>query len=338
MSEASIEVIPTYLGGGFGRKLFVESALEAALLSQAVGRPVHVGWQRTDMMQQGYYRPPVINQIQAKVEGERITAIDFFHSSGETFIQFFPLYVRLSMNVDSGSYTGSTNVYEAIPNRRLTPNTVSLPIRTGLWRGLGLTGNVFASESFMDEIAYEVGVDPIEFRLRHLGESDFNRRLAHILQRAADLSDWYSPAPSGRGRGIAICADAGTCTAVVAEVGQDEAGFRVHKMTAAVDAGLIINPDGAIAQIQGSMMMGTSSALYEDIQVENGQIMQRNFDRYPILRIDRAPEIVVELVESEDDPRGLGEFAIGPVAAAIGNAIFALTGQRQRQLPFTHSV
>ena len=330
----AVEIIPTYLGGGFGRKLVVESSIEAALLSQAVGQPVQVGWQRTDMMQQGFYRPPTVNRLKAKLDGEQITAIDVLHSSGETFIQLLPFVARLAMGVDSGSYTGAASVYDRIENRRLTPNIVNLPIRTGLWRGLGLNGNIFAMESFMDELAEQVGVDPVQFRLNHLGESDLNRRLAHVLQRVADLSEWSTPAPAGRARGIALCADAGTCTAVVAEVGQDEAGFRVYKLTTVVDAGLIINPDGATAQIQGCMLMGTSSALYEDIVVEEGRVTQRNFDTYPILRFDRAPEVMVELVDSPDDPRGLGEFAIGPVAAAIANGVSTLTGVRQRQLPF----
>ena len=159
--------------------------------------------------------------------------------------------------------------------------------------------------------------------------------MAHVLQEVADLSDWFNPPPPGRARGIAICADTGTCMAVVAEVSRDEQGVRVHKLYAAVDAGLIINPDGAIAQVEGCMMMGASATLHEEIIVENGQVTQSNLDKYKLLRIGRAPQIAVKLIDSPDDPRGLGEYVIGPVAAAIGNATFALTGNRQRKLPLT---
>lgn len=333
LDQENVEIVPTYVGGGFGRKLIVESAIEAARLSQAVGKPVHVGWNRQSSMQQGMYRPPTRNRIRAKMDGDQIAALDVIHSSGETLFPLFPLSVRLLLGVDSGSYTGAASQYERIPNRQMTANIVKLPIRTGLWRGLGLTSNTFANESFLDELAASVSADPLQFRLNHLDDSPLNQRMRGVLEATAESANWNTPAPDGRARGIAVCADTGTCMAMVAEVSIDNEGVRVHHVHAAVDAGLIINPDGARAQIQGNVMMGVSSALLETIDVQDGAVQQANFHNYPILKLDRAPAVTITLIESDSEPRGLGEYVVGPVAAAIGNALFALTGERQRSLP-----
>ncbi|MEM7798024.1 MAG: molybdopterin cofactor-binding domain-containing protein, partial [Chloroflexota bacterium] len=301
VAESAVEIQPTYLGGGFGRKLEVESAEEAAFLSRAVGRPVHLGWNRREMMQLGIYRPPTRNRLQATLDGDRINAWETTHASGETIWPTLNPAIQALLGVDFGSYNGTINFYEEIPNRLLTTNIVNLPIRTGLWRGLGLMGNTFATESFMDELAVAAGVDPLQFRLNHLGSSDFNRRIAVVLERVAEASGWGTPLPDGRGRGIATCADTGTCMAMVAEVSIDDLGLNVERVTAAIDAGLIINPDGAIAQVESCIMMGVSAALTETIDVVDGEVSQRNFDTYELLRIDRAPDILVELIDSPLD-------------------------------------
>lgn len=333
LTEADVDIRPTYIGGGFGRKLIVESAEEAALLSRAVGKPVHVGWNRRTSNQIGFYRPPTRNRIQARLDNGRITAWETTHASGETIFPTLNLVARTFLGVDSGSYNGTINFYEGIPNRHMTANIVQLPIRTGLWRGLGMLGNVFAMEGVMDELAEMAGADPIQFRLDHLGDSELNQRMAVALEKASELANWSEPVSAGRGRGVAMSADTGTISVMIAEVSQDELGLKVDKVTCVVDAGLIINPDGARAQIEGSVMMGASAALTEVINIANGEIREDNFDRYTVLRIDRAPEVVTHLIDSPLDPRGLGEFAIGPIAAAIANAAYNLTGERKRELP-----
>lgn len=336
IDEANIEVTSAYLGGGFGRRLTIEAAKEAARLSQAVKAPVHVGWTRPEDMRYGYFRPPTRSQFSAKVENGRITALNHNHSSAEVAFAFFPGFLQSIMGTDFGAWRGAFNFYTAIPDRWLTTWRPILPVRTGWWRGLGLLANVFATESFMDELAAVAGADPLQFRLDHLGNEPLGKRMAGVLRAAADKAGWNEPVAAGRGRGIACSVDVDTCVAHVVEVSYEAATGQiiVHKVTAAVDAGLFINPDGAIAQTQGNIIMGLSSTLIEEMLVKDGAVDVDNFGNYPLITMDMAPEIEVILLESDGQPRGMGEPPMGPIAAAVGNAFFNLTGVRLRQLPF----
>ena len=181
----------------------------------------------------------------------------------------------------------------------------------------------------------EFGLDPalaqktLDAELRAVSDYTDDR----VLQAAADKAGWDTPAPTGRSRGIACCIDVGTVVAEVAEVSVEDGQIRVHKVTAAMDPGMVINPDGAAAQTEGAIIMGMSSVFNEEITVKDGQIVPSNFDTYPLLTMDMAPDIDVVLLESGSEPFGIGEPPIGPIAAAIANAVFAATGQRLRELP-----
>lgn len=333
----TIAVMPTYLGGGFGRKLGTEAevAVEAAILSAAVGQPVHVGWNRTEEIQNGYFRPPTHHQLAGRLDGDgKIVALTHQQASSDVVFFFLPPLAPLIMGADFGAWRGALIPY-AIPNKEVTAWHVKFPCPTGWWRGLGLLANVFAGESFMDEMAHAAGADPIQFRRRHLGDDKRSLRYKRVLETVAEQSGWATPLPAGRARGVAMCDDVKTVVAQVAEVGIDEATqqIRVYKITAVVDPGLVINPDGARAQVQGAILMGLSSTLHEEITVKDGRIEATNFDGYPLLAMTEVPEINVVLLESGEEPYGLGEPPIGPVAAAVGNALFALTGQRLRRLP-----
>lgn len=338
VDEAIVEVIPTYLGGGFGRKSGFEVAVEAARLAKAAGVPVHVGWTRNEELRYGYFRPPTHHQLLARLgDNGRIDAIEHRQASGGVAEQFLPGFLMAIMGADFGAYRGAP-IHYAIPNRQTKAWLVSLPVRTGWWRGLGLLANTFAVESFIDELAHVAGADPLQFRLNHLAADDNGRRMAAVLNAAAEKAGWGTPAPAGRGRGIACCTDVGTMVAEVAEVSLDAAtgALRVHQVTAAMDCGLTINPDGARAQVEGNIMWGVGSTLIEELRVKDGQIDLNNFDTYPLLTMKEAPHVETILLEAGDGkPRGVGEPPIGPVAAAIGNAFFALTGKRIRQLPMT---
>jgi isoquinoline 1-oxidoreductase beta subunit len=328
-----IEVTPAYMGGSFGRGTGTKAAVEAALLSQAVGRPVHVGWTRSEEMKHGYFRPPTRSRFRARIEGGRIAALQHNHSSGSVFLGDSRMLWFLG--ADPGAWKGSYNRYR-IPNHELNSHTAMLPVATGPWRGLGLFPNVFATESFMDEMAFAAGVDPLRFRLAHLGDDDEGRRFAGVLEAVAERSGYGQPLPAGRARGIACCSYHGTVVALVVEISIAKDGeIRVHRATEAVDPGLVINPDGAVAQAQGSIVMGLSSTLIEEISIKDGAVEAANFDAYPLLTMDRTPEIDVVLLESGDTPTGMGEPPIGPVAAAVGNAFFNAKGVRLRRLPFT---
>lgn len=185
----------------------------------------------------------------------------------------------------------------------------------------------------MDELAHAAQTDPLAFRLQHLPDGALGERYRDVLTATADKAGWGTPLPDGRARGLACCVDARTVVAHVAEVAVENGKIRVHKVTAGIDPGLIINPDGAAAQTQGNIVMGLSSTLFEQVTIKNGIIEPANFDLYPLITMKETPDIEVVLRESGETPYGLGEPPMGPIAAAVGNAVFALTGQRLRQLP-----
>ncbi|UCH25318.1 MAG: xanthine dehydrogenase family protein molybdopterin-binding subunit [Trueperaceae bacterium] len=329
-----VEVTATYLGGGFGRKLVVESALEAARLSAASGRPVHVGWNRTEEFRHGSFRPPTHHVLRASLgAGGAIQAMEHQLASGDVAFSLLPAVAAVVMGADFGAWRGATIPYQ-IPHRRARSQRVELPVSTTWWRGLGLLANTFAIESFMDELAVESGEEPLTFRLNHLGEDELSERIRRALIVAAEASGWGERPSEGRARGLACCIDVNTVVAQVAEVSLEPRGrVRVHRMTAAVDPGLVINPDGVRAQTQGAIVMGLSSTFLERVMIRDGRVEAGNFDRYPLFTMAETPEIDVHLTGTGSEPYGVGEPPIGPVAAAVANALFALTGERFRELP-----
>ena len=336
LAEEAIEVTPTYLGGGFGRKLGSGASTEAAILSQAVQQPVHVGWTRPQDMRDGYFRPPTRSRLSANLENGKITAINHNHSSGEVAFPFFPPFLKTVFGTDFGSWRGAFNIYGGIENRRLNTHLAPLPVPTGWWRSLGLLANVFATESFMDELAHAAGADPLQFRLDHLNNDELDLRFKAALEAVAEKANYGAELPEGHALGVACSVDVDTVVAMIAEVSVDEKGvITVHRVVQAVDPGLVINPDGALAQTEGNIVMGLSSTLIEEMTITNGVVRPRNFDSYPLLTIDQTPDIQVVFLESDGKPRGMGEPPLGPVAAAVGNAVFNATGGRIRQLPMT---
>ncbi len=326
---AEVEVTATYLGGSFGRKLNVDVALDAARLSAAALRPVAVSYTRAEEFQHGFFRPPTQHVLQGALDGAgRIVAMSHAQASGNVF----PALVGRLLGADFGAYRGGLLRYN-IPNRQVTSQPVALPVPTGFWRGLGLLANVFAVESFMDELALSAGVDALQFRLQHLPQDKLGERFRAVLLAAAERAGWGTALPAGRARGLACSWDAGTVVAQVAEVSVQGARVQVQRFTSAVDCGVLVNPDIAAAQTEGSIMMGLSSTLLEEITFSGGQAQATNFDRYPLLRLADAPLVETVFLQGDDVPHGMGEPPLGPVAAAVANAVFALTGQRLRSLP-----
>lgn len=330
--EEEIIVVPTYLGGGFGRKIATDAVVEAARLSAAVERPVHIGWNRPEDFQNGFLRPPTHHILRGTLDRKQIVAMGHQQASGAVAFPFLSGIFKAVLGADFGSWRGAMIAYD-VPNRVTAAWLPELPLATGWWRGLGLLANTFAVESFMDELAHAAGVDPVEFRLTYFENDDVGQRRKRVLEIAAERSGWGTPLKEGHALGVANSIDVGTAVAQVAEVSLHDGKIQVHKVTSVVDPGLVINPDGATAQIQGAILMGLSSALVEEVTVKDGQFSAENFNRYPILRMVDIPEIDVHLIESGDVPNGMGEPPIGPIAAAVANAVFALSGQRLRTLP-----
>jgi isoquinoline 1-oxidoreductase beta subunit len=333
LEAETVVVEQAYLGAGLGHKVETKAAVEAARLSQGAGRPVHLVWSRPEDFQNSFVRPPTHHILRASLAADgSIETWVHEQASGKVALPFLPAIAGTILGHDFGAWRGARTSY-SIPNVETIAWVADLPFLTGWWRGLGLLPNTFAVECFMDEVAVAAGLDPIELRLRHLPDGLIGERLRTVLLAAADRAGWNTPAPAGRARGVACCVDYGTVVANVAEVSVEGGQIRVHKVTAAVDPGLIVNPNGVAAQVEGNVIMGLSSALLEEATVVDGVLTPANFGAYRILPLSATPEIEVVLLQGDSKPSGIGEPPIGPVAPAVANAVYALMGQRLRRLP-----
>ncbi len=325
LSMEDVTVHVTFMGCGLGRRARTDYVEDAVETSMRLGEPVQVVWSREEDMQHDFYRPATYNRLEGGLDDDgvlqalkiRVVAPPLFRGRGE---------------VDRSSLSGILSMPYSLPNCFVDNCQSDVPVVVGHWRSVGPSQNVFILESFIDELAHAAGTDPIEFRLQMLGEQP---RLRHVLRLAADEAGWSSPLPSGRARGVAIVVEKGGYVAQIAEVSVDNGRPRVHKVTCAFDCGLIVNPATVEAQATGSVVTGLAAALDGAITIEGGRVVQSNFHDYPLLRIDEMPEVDVHLVDSNEDPGGAGEAAVPPIAPAVTNALFALTGTRIRSLPLS---
>ncbi|HEY8491488.1 MAG TPA: molybdopterin cofactor-binding domain-containing protein [Dehalococcoidia bacterium] len=317
MDEADVRVIAPEIGGGFGGKSIYTVGLEAARLARAAGRPVRVALTRTEEMMWATFRPAALIQVKSGFTADgTILAWQFtaYHAGERPFI----------------GRRGSECPYH-VPHVNVTVYAAESPLRTGSYRSLGGAVNHFARESHVDEIAAAVGMDPVELRLRNLTHPRFRR----VLEAAAREFGW-SPgkAPSGRGVGAAIGLDVGSYVAECVQVDVQGSEVKVERVAAALDCGLTVNPEGARNQMEGSIVMGLGTALYEAVDFTAGRLQTAGFARYRVPRINNAPAITVALVGDPETPStGAGEPGIVPIAAAIANAVFDRTGTRVRELP-----
>jgi len=329
-------------GGGFGRRLLNDYAAEAVYLSKAVGAPVQVVWTREDDMRHDYYRPAGFHRLSAGIDADGNLVAWKIHTSTTSRYRF----------AHSVQPSETTEVFPdalpagVVPNFRLsyTPAESSVPV--GAWRGPGKNADTFVDQCFLDEVAHAAGKDPVEFRREifgeprelpyrdHGGPTFDTGRLRRVLDVAAEKSGWGSKMPAGSGRGVAAHFMFGAYVAEVAEVSVDSGGaLSVDRVVVAVDCGVVVNPPGARAQIEGGVLHGLSAALHGDVAISGGAAVPGNFDAYPLLRIGETPRIEVHFIESTAHPSGLGEMALPAIAPAVGNAIFAATGKRVRRLP-----
>jgi isoquinoline 1-oxidoreductase subunit beta len=342
--KREVKIYPMQMGGSFGRKGSQTCTAAAAKLSSATGKPVHVGWTREDEMRHSFYRPPAHTFLRGSVSGDgKIQAIEQVTASGDIIFSVIamPEFVKNTIGVDFGVLAGLFAPY-ALPNYEVRSHRIALPVPTGAWRGVGLFPNVFAFESFVDELAHSAKQDPLEFRLAHVPDTAEGTRMKRVLEDLRDRSGWKTPVASGRARGVAFSVSTGTHVGMVVEISRNEKEIVVERVTVSIDAGLVIHPVNAGLQAKGSVIMGIGSTLIEKITVTNGRVDQENFKTlegssapaYPLLTLKQTPrDIDVHFVTSDEDPQGMGEPVIGPVGAAIANALFTLTGKRQRELP-----
>ena len=344
IDKENVDIQSQFLGGGFGRRLQTPHAIEAALMSKAVGKPVHVFFERTEEFQNGVLRPPTHNVLKAKLDANgTIEAIEHHTASADVAFNsailanvFKPLSSSLAEGIvgaDFGAWRGGMIHYKNIKNYSTTAYHKELPFQTSWWRGLGLLANTFAIESFMDELAHQSKQDPLAFRLKHLADDERGRSIKNVLKAVCEKAGWGKPLPEGRAMGLACSIDVNTPVAEVAEVEIKNGQIKVKKVTCAIDPGVIINPDGVKAQSEGAIIMGLSATLFEEVTIKDGIATPNAFGYYPMAYMRDAPEIDVVLLSSGDIPRGVGEPPIGPIGAAIANAVFSLTGKRLNRIP-----
>ena len=335
----NVEVQMAYLGGGFGRRFALNPAADAARISQAVGRPVQVVWDRETEFLCGVVRPATHHILRAKLNDAGVLiAMNHELASGDQGLGLFPVSLTLLKTILGADILsaahGAAFLYN-VENSEANIWHIDMPFLTSIWRGVGMYPNSFAIESFMDEVARAANQDPFDLRLAHLPEEpEKHERWKEMLLRLREESGWDTPAADGVGRGMAIIEDRITVAAAVVEVAIVDGNIRVAKVTSAVDPGVIVNPDGVRQQVEGCAMMGISSALYEDNHVKDGQFYANNYHKYPMAMLsDTPPEINVVMIEGSDVPTGIGEPPIAPIAPAIANAVFDVTGVRLRNLP-----
>ena len=317
-----------YLGGGFGRRSQTDFIDDAVHLSKAAGRPVQVLYTREDDMRAGWFRPVAYNELAGAVGPDGLpTAWTHRVASASILERFGPL----EGGIDQSAVEGAADLPYDIPNVLVTYGKPDLPVPTWWWRSVGHSQNAWAVEGFLDELIRAGGGDPLEVRRKLLGR---HPRLKRVLEVAAERAGWGTPPPTGRARGLAAHASFGSFVAQVAEVSIAPNGTpRVHRVTCAIDCGQVVYPDQVVAQMESGIIYGLSAALHGEITFQGGRVVQGNFDDYPVVRMDEAPEIEVVVVPSEDKHGGVGEPGLPPIAAAVCNAILALTGNSVRKLP-----
>jgi isoquinoline 1-oxidoreductase beta subunit len=323
------------LGGGFGRRANPQSDFvsEAVDLAKRVKKPVKVIWTREDDIKGGYYRPFWYDQIAAGLDAKG-NPIAWKHTIvGQSIIAGSPFEGAMlnEDGVDETSVEGAADIPYQIPNILVDLHSTKIGVPVQWWRSVGHSHTAFVVESFIDELAHAAGKDPYVFRHALLIQSP---RHESVLELAAQKAGWGKPMADGRGRGIAVHASFGSFVAQATEVSVDPAGrVRVHRVVCAVDCGRVVNPDIIKAQMESGIVFGLSAALHGAITFRNGHVEQSNFHDYPILRMYEMPKVEVYIVQSEEPLGGVGEPGVPPIAPAVANAVFSVTGRRIRRLP-----
>ncbi len=349
LPASRINVHPTLSGGGFGRRLAFDYGVEAALISRQTDAPVQVVWTREDDIRQDYYRAPSFHRLEAGLDtAGRVTA--WRHHILTSSL------LRNSERNPGGhpalyDVQGGADVPFALENIRIEYTPIDFGLQMGSWRSVSHSFNVFAVNSFVDEIAVAARRDPLEVQLELIGEPRElfitlplpgrrgrvpcdTGRLRRVLERAADAAGWGTPLPARTGRGIACCFYKNTYVAHVAEVSVEPSGnVGVRRIVAAVDCGIVVDPNGLEAQVEGAAMDGVATVLKWGVTVDRGRVQEGNFDTYDTMRIDEAPAVEVVVIPSNASPVGMGEPPYPSVPPAITNAIFAASGMRVRRLP-----
>ncbi len=318
------------MGGGFGRRLEVDMVATAVRIGKQVNGPVKVVWTREEDMQHDIYRPLYRDIVSATLLDGKVVGWKYKVAGASILARWLPPAFQNGIDIDA--VDSAADMPYDVPHFHVEYLRVEPPaVPTGFWRGVGPNNNVFAIESFMDELARKAGKDPVAFRRAMLGKTP---RMRAVLDLAAEKSGWGQPLPPRTGRGVALQPTFDTSIATIVEAEVDRAGeVKLHRVTLAVDCGINVNPDTIVAQIEGGVIFGLTAALHGEITLDRGRVQQSNFDDYRMLRIDEVPKIDVHLIKSGEAPGGIGETGVIGAPPALRNAIYAATGVALRRLP-----
>lgn len=335
LKQEQIHVHLTYLGGGFGRRGEIDFVTEALEIAKATGKPVKLIWSREEDTTNDFYRPVAMTRYRIGVDENgnpiqwhnHLASPSIFERIFKLFAPGFISWVPFTRIVDDPVAVEGMKEVPYVREPEFEYLQSKLPVPVGFWRSVGNSYSGFFTESLVDELAHAAGRDPVQYRLDNMHDE----RARAVLRKAAEAADWGR---TGRAQGVAFHKSFGSYVAEVVDLTvSDTREIALHKITIVIDCGIVVNPDTVKAQMEGGMIFGLVAAAEGEINFEQGQVVEKNFDTYRMLRMHQMPEINVILAPSGDAPGGVGEPATPPIAAALTNAIFAANGERLRRLP-----
>ncbi|MDP1740492.1 molybdopterin cofactor-binding domain-containing protein [Polaromonas sp.] len=336
VAQQDVSLTVTLLGGGFGRRLELDYIAQAVRVAMACGgRPVQLIWSREEDTTHDFYRPMHVARLRAAVDGQGQLSSLSIKSAGDAISprwreRAIPLLAGPVDLPDKTTVEGLFDLPYGIPSQLMSHVATRKGVPVGFWRSVGHSHNAFFSESFIDEMAFELKQDPLALRRQLLAQAP--RHLA-VLDLVASQAGWDRLLPAGRARGIALHESFGTIVAQVAEVSAAGGRLRVHRVVCAIDCGSVVNPGIVAQQMEGAVVFALSAALHGKIDIHEGVVQQKNFGDYPILAMEQTPQVDTYILPSTRPPGGVGEPGVPPLAPAVANALFALNGKRLRSLP-----
>jgi isoquinoline 1-oxidoreductase beta subunit len=331
-----VDLHVTLLGGGFGRRLEVDYAAFAVRVAMdCAGEAVQLVWPREEDMTHDFYRPMQAAMVRASIDARGTVTSLRIKSAGDAISprwmeRGIPALAGPFDTPDKTTAEGLFDLPYGFEHQRMEHVATRMGVPVGFWRSVGHSHNAFISESFIDELAFETKRDPLQFRRDWLKHAP---RHLEVLELAAEKAGWGRTLAAGRAHGLALHESFGTIVAQIAEVSLEAGLPRVHRVICALDCGAVVNPDIVAQQIEGGVIFGLSAALHGAVDIEDGVVQQRNFPSYPVVKLGHAPKVETWTVQSSRPPGGIGEPGVPPLAAAVANALFVLTGKRHRSLP-----
>jgi isoquinoline 1-oxidoreductase beta subunit len=333
LPPGKVTVHPTMAGGGFGRRIEIDYAVQAAKIARHVKQPVKLIWSREEDMSRGYFRPMTVLQLEAAMDTHGQPTAFYFTAACPSIMDYTieRRHGTPEHEVDEAGLANARDWPYAVPAQKIALASTDLGVPVTWMRSVGSAASVFALESFLDEMAAAANVDPIAYRRRLLRHRP--REMA-VVEKVSSLARWDEPVPIGRHRGFALNVCNGSVVAQIVELEiSPQRVVRLHRIHCVVDCGIAFNPDTVIAQMEGGIIFGLTGALFGQISLKDGAVLQKNFNSYPLLTLAQTPSIHVSILESDAPVGGVGEEAVPPVAPAVANALFSATGQRLRSLP-----